>query len=923
MQNLGWDDGNDKFSFFKSLALNGFYTDALIAGHEFLFAVMREISRRLHEDKRVFSEIMSERMDALHAIYQYELKKHGLTTPFHKLHSNSIWVYYCQLLCAGLPAQMEHLSEYFHPTKAELQCFCDQLHTRFEITKVQNEMEFSVIDFASENTVVVSKSNVNDDWYKMMPEHAGKSVVRMLHFEKSNQENGVFCRLADSDPVSTSLLPDTIYISKNEAQDTLSAGTPWEGGYTRLSKSADKSKSKHTKACADILSAVEACKISGVFSDDVFLSDSDDRIFILWRVCDSWIIQTLQNFMTLAQWFSDPVGKNSNPVAAIARIDYNADIRGECTWYLKDNKTCEVRVTTTTAHEQTAVQETTSHSSVPVEPFKLYFLNAGCSKWPTRAKDAEFSKRLKGLCMFRQEGGLVPMRLWQAGDRFEIDMADDRVFQGTLRRRRTRRLQDGRLQDGRGDEDSSDDESSDDEAGAARQVRNGEAWTEDEAGGGGNFSAKQKSENTKQQKRQSSGKGNNSTDKKTARAAREAAKASSAAGGGGTGKHNRTRDYVNIQTGGGGRGGMRGRVGAKNICPNRMFGVTLFGDRKAREAFWNREGDMKEHDYYNAFHEKRQRNREAEQEDAAERRSALKLYRAQGLIKGQFQCPIEGSGLFLGSTWLQAKSDQGNYTVINEDLKPTFMLTTGLFESIVTLETFGSGDCVSIKLIQGTTEECITLALFLSCFFKESMTLCMFDMFTDNLTFAGKGFVPEMAEYWDSTKLLMSVADITPEAFLSLRDKIPSIWESRKYFMHCNEVPLHEHEERIRANSIKLWWAHHRSLTIAALAFVTCGLYGKVWPCKYITEEEALKATQLLHRSKDSLAMLQSLRLSPFGGQLKSIYDMAEFVAMRHPMRPIYTRGDRDAHATVHMFARRAAPAAARAERATPRYLLQ
>ena len=272
---------------------------------------------------------------------------------------------------------------------------------------------------------------------------------------------------------------------------------------------------------------------------------------------------------------------------------------------------------------------------------------------------------------------------------------------------------------------------------------------------------------------------------------------------------------------------------------------------------------------------------------------------------------------------MQEDSDKGKFTVIGEDLKPSFMLTTGLFESIVTLETFGSGDCVSIKLIQGTTEQCMTLALFLSCFFEESTTLCMFDQFTDNLTFAGKGFVPEMADFWDSTGLLMSVADITPEAFFSLREKIPSIWESREYFMDDDGVPLHEHEERIRANSTKLWWAHHRSLTIAALAFITCGLYGKVWPCKYITEEEAWKATQLLHKSKDSHDILQSLSYSPFGGQLKPIYDMAEFVAVRHPMRPIYTHGDRDAHATVEMFTRRAAPAAARMQRSSTHYLLQ
>ncbi len=58
-------------------------------------------------------------------------------------------------------------------------------------------------------------------------------------------------------------------------------------------------------------------------------------------------------------------------------------------------------------------------------------------------------------------------------------------------------------------------------------------------------------------------------------------------------------------------------VGAKNLCPNRMFGSTLFGNRKAREEYWNREGDVKSYDYFNAYHDKQQRHKEAEQEDAA------------------------------------------------------------------------------------------------------------------------------------------------------------------------------------------------------------------------------------------------------------------------------------------------------------------
>jgi len=905
MQNLGWSDGSDKFSFFKSLASDGFYTDAAVASYEFVFAVMRDISRRLRQDKHVFSVIMSERMEALHEIFQYQVSKHGLKTPFHKLHTNRIWVYYCQLLCAGLPAQLLHFSEYFHPSEAELQCFCDQLHTRFEITKMENEAEFSVVDFASENSLTVSKSHVHEDWYKQMPEHAGKSVVRMLHFKKTTHDSGVFCRLIDCVPSTPSLLPDTINVSKNEAQDMLTAGSAWEGRYTRLSES------KQTKV-TDIRNAIKNCQISGVFSDDIFVSDSEN-IFILWRVSDSWIIQTLQNFMTLAQWFSNPSGKNPNQVVAVARIDYNADIRGECTWYIKKSETCKISVSTT-GNERAVVTEPFPHftaSKVPVEPFKLHFLNAGCSRWPTRAKDPEFSKRLKGLCMFRQEGGLVPMRLWQANNGFEADMEEDGVFYGTIRRRRTRREQ--RLRNRR-DDDSSDDESSEDESNQRTRQR-GDAWTEDEVGGSDNFAAKQRTENKKQSFRQSNGKGNNSADRQAAKAAREAARAETAAGGGGMGKHVRNKNFVTIQSTGGRRGGMRPRVGAKNICPNRMFGVTLFGDRKAREAFWNHEGDAKNYDYYSAYNERQQRHREAEQEDAAELRRNTEYFRRIGLInstRGQFQVPIHEVKLFLGfqTPYLQVKtkSDHENYTVINEDLKPTFMLTTGLFESIVTLETFGSRDCVSIKLIQGTNEECITLALFLSCFFEKSTTLCMFDQFTDCLTFAGKGFVPEMAEFWDSTALLMSVADITPEAFLSLKEKIPGIWDSRKYFMDDDdEMLLHEHEAEIRANSTKLWWAHHRSLTIAALAFVTCSLYGRVWPCKYITEEEAWKSTHLLNRNRGSHHahdLLEELLHSPFGGQLQSIFGMAEFIAVQHPMRPIYTKHDRDVHATKYMFDR-------------------
>jgi hypothetical protein len=872
VQNLGWDDGSSKHSFFKSLAHDGFYTDAVTASHEFVIALIRDMQHRLKDEPNVFNDILSGRMDMLHEIFLHERKRLESenqqlgTWPFYKIKSNQIWVYYCQLLCAGLPRGIDTLSDHLSPTDSELQCFCNHFNMRFEITKMRNDQEFSVVDFASSTRVVESMHG------------GGQSVVRMMHFPAEVAE-GSFGRLVDcKQPPLSARLPDRISFSKSDNDGMLGGTERWEGVYLRLVNSPN-----HANIWGKIKVLVDASVIQDVFSDDLFISD--DGGFILWRVCDSWIMQALQNFKELAGWMGGDVLHGQPPrVVVLARIDYKAAILGECVWNLKNNRSCKINVIEATATDRrVALQEPTAQfTGNLVHPFKLNLLSTSCSKWPSRAKNPEFSKRLKGLCMFRQDGGLVPMRLWQASEEAMRDMTEDNTFRGTMRKHRgvSRRHND--------DDDDDDNPRS---KRAATHARNHGEWTVDDIDKGGAFADKEKSDKKNQQRKQSHGKGNSTAEERKARAA---AKESRASGGGGIGKHNKTKDFVNIQDGGGGnRGGSKRMVGAKNLCPNRMFGSTLFGSRKAREEYWNREGDVKSYDYFNAYLDKQQRHKEAEQEDATDRRNVLRLYRAQGLIKKQFQCLMEGSGLFLGTaaTW-QAKPDQGNYTVINEDLKPSFMLTTGLFESIVTLETFGRGDCVSIKLIQGTTEECVTLALFLSCFFEESTTLCMFDQFTDNLTFAGKGFVPEMAEFWDSTELLMSVADITPEAFLGLRDKIPSIWESRKYFIDGDdgEVSLHEHEERIRANSTKLWWAHHRSLSIAALAFVTCSLYGKVWPCKYITEEEAWKCTELLHRKKDSVELLYSLRQSPFGGQLQAIYDMAEFVALQHPERPIYTR---------------------------------
>lgn len=902
VQNLGWNDGSSQYSFFKSLA-HGLYTDNVTASHEFVIALIRDIQRRLKDDQYVFNNIISGRMDTLHEIFQherkrYELERHHLDTwPFYEINSNKIWVYYCQLLCAGLPKAIEKLSDHLNPTDSELQCFCNHLNMRFEITKMDNEVEFSAVDFSSSTRVVESTGSI---------EYHGidQSVIRMMHFRMEGTE-GCFGRFVDCiQPPLLAPLPDRISVGKSENDGMLGGGEKWESVYLRLSTS-----SKHVAKYEEIEAMIKACVISDVFNNDIFISEEGN--FILWRVGDSWIIQALENFKEFAEWMGSGVLRGSNlKMVTIARIDYKADILGECSWYLRNNKQCNISVNAAaTTGRQVALQDPSAKfTGNRVQPFKLNLLNTSCSKWPSRSKNPEFHKRLKGLCMFRQDGGLVPMRLWQASEEAMKDMTEDNSFRGTMRKHRS-------AIDYRSDDD--DDQGNYRSKRAAKQARSAGGWSADDIDRGGAFSDKQKADQQHQLRKQSHGKGNSTKEEKEARAA---AKQKSASGGGGTGKHNKAKDYVNIEEGTK-RGGVRRKVGAKNLCPNRMFGSTLFRDRKAREEYWKREGDVK-NDHFSYFHEKQQRHKEDQREEADDLRRRAKYAKAKSLMTEFF--------LGMSATWLNANSgdDQGNYTVINEDLKPSFMLTTGLFESIITLETFGRGDCVSIKLIQGTTEECMTLALFLSCFFEESTTLCMFDQFTDNLTFAGKGFVPEMADFWNSTELLMSVADITPEEFLALREKIPSIWESRAYFIDGDngEVSLHEHEARIRTNSTKLWWAHHRSLTIAALAFVTYGLYGKVWPCKYITEEEAWKGTQLLHKSKDSMAMLENLRQSPFGGQLRPIYDMAEFVAVRHPMRPIHTHDDRDVRATVEMFHRthkfpRSAPAAASA--VGLRYLLQ
>jgi hypothetical protein len=258
------------------------------------------------------------------------------------------------------------------------------------------------------------------------------------------------------------------------------------------------------------------------------------------------------------------------------------------------------------------------------------------------------------------------------------------------------------------------------------------------------------------------------------------------------------------------------------------------------------------------------------------------------------------------------------------------MLTTGIAEAILTLETFDNGDCASIKIIQGMNMQSRILATFLACFFEKSAILCMLDAFTDNLTFAGKGLMADMAQHWDVRKLLMGAADLQESQFMELRDRIPEIWASRKQFATHDDVDtdLRAFERDTDEKSTMLWWAHHRSLTISAAAFLCYAMYGAVAPGAYITELEAVKCNSLFghHETRAYCqGMLQLLYNSPMYYQLGVFLGMVERMSARSPTRPLYTRGDRDAFATVDWYhkTRRGAPAAASAERVGPRYLLQ
>lgn len=236
--------------------------------------------------------------------------------------------------------------------------------------------------------------------------------------------------------------------------------------------------------------------------------------------------------------------------------------------------------------------------------------------------------------------------------------------------------------------------------------------------------------------------------------------------------------------------------------------------------------------------------------------------------------------------------------VVDEDDKPMHMLTTGIAEAILTAETFDNGDCVSIKIIQGMNMQCRILATFLACFFERSAVLCMFDQFTDNLSYLGKGFLADMADHWDVRKLLMCAADLKESQFIELRDKIPEIWASREHFVTHDDVDkdLHAFEKDTEEKSIMLWWAHHRSLTISAAAFLCYAMYNAVAPGVYITEREAIRCNALFHHQDSTYCktMLQILYNSPMYYQLGVFLQMVERMNVRSPTRPLYSRRSSD-----------------------------
>jgi len=312
-------------------------------------------------------------------------------------------------------------------------------------------------------------------------------------------------------------------------------------------------------------------------------------------------------------------------------------------------------------------------------------------------------------------------------------------------------------------------------------------------------------------------------------------------------------------SGGGGGGGKKkgkarqGTHGAQRICVNRK------NAREQREDQWNWEGDSKTTLPSNDY------------DDYDEPIRGSKSWKAPRSNRTE-------SEFFMGTILESPPPHLNNQDgmIVDEDNKPDYMLTSAVAGTMLTLEMFNQNDTATIKIIPGLDHKCRTLALFISCFFKVSMFLDMFDVFTDNITVAGKGLLKDMAVECRAVELLENASDLTDEQFDILDKKVEILWEKRRRYFNPgeDEMSLTELRKDIEDKSSKLWWAHHRCLTIAATAFIEWAQTGIVKPSKYITRLEANMTMRMMekHGNGDlSRTLLENIRNTPYGQQLKPL----------------------------------------------------
>ena len=748
----------------------------------------------------------------------------------------------------------------------ELQYYCTQSCVKLNITdtKTNNVGEFGVIQYDESGTTRPERTEA-------------KQEIDMLYFPASKTRSSVFCRCEyldftrysvkfGVDPAWNHLLNDSslgVYVDPEvKFVHDLPAIVYVRNHDNQLCNwQGSFSSIKRGLKSGDTqhkFSDLTETAIK-VFTSDVYVSESDD--FFLWLTDDCWFIATMEQFKAFTSWFKDGyLGGGSSSISFTAQLDQRLDLFATCEWNVQRRSKEKVEVSKEPFKiglGKLFVAETREQviGTTVIQPTEIHLLNPTHENW-TKAT------LLPDQSIFKPDSpdvDFVSMRLWKASTTYVQAAAQEEEIEDDIEEVDDQNP-DSTAQGGvqtMSERDRRIKDRPDYKKRAKKEAEEGNGGNGEGGGGGGGGGG--------------SGGGGSS--------------------GGGAGRGNRFR------MGGGGGGGPRvkgkrrqgNKIGGKRICPNRKQG----GRRESGEPVT---GDNRGTDRYWEFMRRKH-------------------------ITSSFQDSGKNDFFSLSATALGMEEGLTPKVVVDEDEKPLHMLTTGIAESILTAETFDNGDCTSIKIIQGMNMQSRILATFLACFFERSAILCMLDVFTDNLTYAGKGFMADMAHHWDVRKLLMEVADLQESQFMHLRDKIPEIWASRKHFVTHDDVDmdLQAIENDTDEKSTLLWWAHYRSLTISAAAFLCYVMYNAVAPGVYITEQEAIRCNTLFGRHENKAyckSMLQFLYHSPMFFQLGVFLGMVENMNIRSPTRPLYTRRDAayDLHSVAQIFHRISAVDASRVQ---------